>query len=59
MNFLKTLGINVENYGASTGVKWMNTDNEGQFDIYSPADGNSIASVFKCSEKDYQDVDLI
>ncbi|WP_340677425.1 aldehyde dehydrogenase family protein [Paraglaciecola sp.] len=56
MNFLKTLGINKCNYGASTGLKWMTTDTHGQFDILSPADGKSIASVFKCSHDDYEHV---
>ena len=56
MNFLKTLGINTQNYGASTGTKWMNTDDKGLFDIYSPADGNLIANVYKCSDDDYQNV---
>jgi len=58
MNFLKKLGINAQNYGASTGLKWMNTDNNGQFDIYSPADGKSIASVYQCSNEDYEHVVL-
>jgi len=56
MNFLKKLGINAQNYGASTGLKWMNTDNNGKFDIYSPADGKSIASVYQCSNEDYEHV---
>jgi len=56
MNFLNTLGINAHNYGASTGQKWMNTDNNGQFDILSPADGKNIASVYICSDEDYEHV---
>jgi len=56
MNFLKTLGINAHNYGASTGLEWMNTDNNGQFDISSPADGKAIASVYQCSNEDYEHV---
>ena len=56
MNFLNALGINAHNYGASTGLKWMNTDNNGQFDISSPADGSAIASVYQCSNEDYEQV---
>ena len=54
MKFLNALGINVHNYGASTGVKWLKTDSNGQFDISSPADGKAIASVYKCSNEDYE-----
>ena len=56
MDFLKKLGINAQNYGASTGLKWMNTENNGQFTIYSPADGKIIANVYKCSNEDYEQV---
>lgn len=56
MNFLQTLGINSHNYGASTGQQWLHTDNNGQFDIASPADGKAIASVYQCSEDDYEQV---
>ncbi|GAC22298.1 L-piperidine-6-carboxylate dehydrogenase [Paraglaciecola arctica] len=56
MNFLKTLGINANNYGASTGLKWLSTCGNGQFDISSPADGKAIASVYQCSKQDYEDV---
>lgn len=56
MEFLKTLAIKPHNYGASTGVKWFNTENNGQFDISSPADGKAIASVYQCSSEDYEQV---
>ena len=56
MKFLKALGINQINHGASTGVLWLKSENNGQFDISSPADGESIASVFQCTSDDYQQV---
>ncbi|WDE08812.1 aldehyde dehydrogenase family protein [Thalassomonas viridans] len=56
MNFLTTLGINKHNYGASTGRKWLETEDNGQFNIASPADGQAIASVYQCSRADYEDV---
>ncbi len=56
MNFLNTLGIIKHNFGASTGLNWLKTDNNGQFDISSPADGKAIASVFQCSNDDYEQV---
>jgi len=56
MKFLQTLGINSQNHGASTGLKWLKTTTNGQFNITSPADGKNIASVYKCSNEDYQHV---
>jgi len=56
MNFLTSLGIKQQNYGASTGRQWLTTEDQGQFDISSPADGNAIASVFQCSQGDYQHI---
>ena len=52
----KKLDINAQNYEASTGLKWMNTDNNFQFTISSPADGKIIANVYKCSNEDYEQV---
>ena len=56
MDFLKTLNINAINYGASTGTTWLKTEDNGQFDISTPADGSQIASVYKCSNDDYEKV---
>lgn len=56
MNFLKKLNIVEHNYGASTGLQWLKTDTNGQFDIASPADGKAIASVYQCSKQDYEQV---
>jgi len=56
MEFLKTLGILEKNSGASTGMKWKDTQGEGEIKIYSPADGNYIASVYQASEDDYESI---
>ncbi|MFA7289165.1 MAG: aldehyde dehydrogenase family protein [Melioribacteraceae bacterium] len=53
MNLLKKLGISKKNLGASTGVSWFSTKDEGELDIYSPVDGKYIASVYQASEQDY------
>jgi aldehyde dehydrogenase (NAD+) len=54
MDFLKKLGIGKNNYGSSTGQKWMQTKSEGELKIHSPVDGKFIASVYQGSEKDYE-----
>ena len=56
MEFLKVLGIKEENFGASTGLKWMQTRDQGAINVISPTDGKAIAKVFQCSEKDYEEV---
>lgn len=56
MKFLKELGIKDENYGASTGLNWVETKDNGFLDIISPVDGKKIAKVYQCSEKDYDEV---
>ncbi len=54
MEFLDKLGIKNKNYGSSTGTKWLETTDQGELKIYSPADGKFIASVYQASEKDYE-----
>ncbi len=56
MDFLKELGIKEENYGASTGLNWFTTTDQGVINVVSPADGRPIAKVYQCSEKDYENV---
>ncbi|MFO7525981.1 MAG: aldehyde dehydrogenase family protein [Ignavibacteriaceae bacterium] len=56
MEFLKKLGIKDKNFGASTGTKWMETTDQGELKIYSPATGEFIASVYQASESDYEKV---
>jgi aldehyde dehydrogenase (NAD+) len=54
MEFLKTLGIEEKNYGASTGCEWLTTTSEGELKICSPVDGKFIASVYQGSQADYE-----
>jgi aldehyde dehydrogenase (NAD+) len=56
MDFLKQLGINEENFGASTGINWLTTKDCGAIDVHSPVDGKFIAKVYQCSEADYEKV---
>ncbi len=56
MDFLKVLGIKDENYGAATGLNWFNTKDQGVIEVISPTDGKTIAKVFHCSEKDYEEI---
>ena len=54
MNFLKNLGINQENYGASLGPShWRKTTNSGKTESINPTTGEVIASVYNCSKDDY------
>jgi aldehyde dehydrogenase (NAD+) len=54
MNFLKELGIKEKNFGASTGIEWNTTSDQGELNIISPVDGKQIASVYLASEQDYE-----
>ncbi len=56
MDFLKELGIKEKNFGASTGLNWIETSGEGEIEVFSPVDGKRIASVYKASEADYDRV---
>lgn len=56
MKFLKELGINKINFGASTGQKWNQSNTEGELKIHSPVDGKYIAAVYQGSEKDYEKI---
>ena len=56
MEFLKKLGIKDHNFGASTGTKWFKTKDQGELEIYSPADGKYIASVYQSSPEDYEKI---
>ena len=53
MDFLQELGIKDKNYGASTGLEWNTTTDQGELNIVSPVDGKHIASVYLASEADY------
>jgi aldehyde dehydrogenase (NAD+) len=56
MDFLKKLGIKEKNFGASTGLEWNSTTDQGELNIVSPVDGKRIASVYLASEEDYERV---
>lgn len=56
MDFLKRLGIQEKNFGSSTGLIWNETDTAGELKIYSPVDGEYIASVYQASEEDYEKI---
>jgi aldehyde dehydrogenase (NAD+) len=56
MEFLHKLGIKEKNFGASTGTKWLETTDQGELKIYSPATGEYIASVYQASEEDYDKI---
>ena len=54
MNILKELGIKAVNYGACSGTgKWSDTTQSGEIVSINPANGKKIASVYQCSESDY------
>lgn len=54
MSVLKTLGIEKNNPGASTGSTWSKNREKGSIDIISPVDGSHLASVYLASSDDYQ-----
>jgi aldehyde dehydrogenase (NAD+) len=57
MDILKSLKLNTQNSGTSTGSnKWSETTNEGEIASYNPTDGKLIGSVYRSSEKDYEEV---
>ena len=54
MDFLKKLGIEQENYGASLGPgHWSRTVDSGKIESENPTNGKIIASVYQCSLNDY------
>jgi aldehyde dehydrogenase (NAD+) len=53
MEFLKTLGIEKENRGVSTGLNWLGGGDGPRIDVVSPVDGKAIASVFTATEAEY------
>jgi aldehyde dehydrogenase (NAD+) len=56
MNFLKELNIKDKNFGASTGLKWSSTIDQGQIEVISPVDGQRITSDYLASEADYENI---
>lgn len=55
MQFLKTLKIQAENSGVSTGNAWIKSKGE-KIHSYSPVDGKRIASVTGADQKSYDSV---
>lgn len=53
--FLKALGLNEYNGGASTGTQWLDHGTE-LIESYSPVDGQLIGSVYAASQDDYEKV---
>ncbi len=56
MDFLKTLQIKDKNFGASSGLLWNETTDQGELNIVSPATGEAIASVYQASDQDYETI---
>ena len=57
MEFLKKLGIEQENYGASSGPgHWSKTIDSGKIESKNPTNGDVIASVYQCSISDYNEI---
>lgn len=52
---LPQLGIDAINFGASHGKNsWATTNNQGQIDSINPSNGQTISSVYNCSQQDYE-----
>ncbi len=56
MDFLKSLGIEKRNSGASTG-SWWDSENAGvMLEVVSPVDGKTVAAVIQASSQAYEKV---
>ncbi|TMI93329.1 MAG: aldehyde dehydrogenase, partial [Bacteroidetes bacterium] len=55
MDFLKDLGIDVNNQGASTGSNWIKSSGE-KIDSFSPVDGKLIGSVIAADNASYEKI---
>ena len=56
-DLLQSLGINSDNYGSCIGAgNWSQTTNEGKLNSVNPSNGQIIASVYQCSENDYEKI---
>ena len=54
---LLELGIHDQNFGACSGKeKWSQTTDAGILDSINPANGDALATVYQCSENDYESV---
>lgn len=57
MDFLKTLNLQAQNAGVSTGTNWIKTKG-ATIESYSPVDGQLIGSVKSSERKDYDNMIL-
>ncbi|SVC84125.1 uncharacterized protein METZ01_LOCUS336979, partial [marine metagenome] len=56
-NILQSLGIEKNNHGACMGAgKWSTTTDAGKLQSINPSTGKEIASVYQCSEADYDKI---
>ena len=56
-NILKKLSISNKNYGSCIGGEsWIETEDQGIIESINPSNGQTIASVYKWSESDYEKV---
>ncbi len=53
--FLKALGLNEYNAGASTGTQWLDHGTE-LIESYSPVDGQLIGSVYAATKENYETI---
>jgi aldehyde dehydrogenase (NAD+) len=57
MNILKSLYLNTQNPGASTGnTWWSNNKSDGEIISVNPANEAAIGKVFNCSSEDYENI---
>jgi L-aminoadipate-semialdehyde dehydrogenase len=56
MDFLKSLGIENQNSGASTGAWWAREENGIMLKVVSPVNGNTVSTVSQASTKAYEQV---
>jgi aldehyde dehydrogenase (NAD+) len=56
MEFLQKLGIEKNNRGACTGRNWLMPPNGELLEVCSPTDGKRIASVYRTTREDYENV---
>tara|TARA_B100001094_G_scaffold117844_1_gene113644 strand:+ start:482 stop:2005 length:1524 start_codon:yes stop_codon:yes gene_type:complete len=56
-NILKKLSISNMNFGSCIGGEnWIETSSEGQIESKNPSNNQTISTVYKCSEDDYERV---
>lgn len=57
MDILKNLNLTATNSGACTDANgWSKTTNEGELISYNPATAEPIASIYQCSQIDYENI---